>query len=120
MADDFEITSTEFIIRKDSYRLNKIKRVEVKRLGVKDNLVRFFSLALLLSAATWAFAPGFGWIAMAVSLLLALISMRKFELRAEFQGTDETGDHWASLVRCCTEEEFHILRSLRSDLVSKL
>lgn len=120
VADDFQVTSTQLIVRKDSYRLNRIKRIQVKRLGIKDNLVRFLSLTLLLSAATWAFAPGFGLIAMVVSLLLALASMRKFELRAEFQGTDETGDHWSSLVRCCSEEEFQVLQSLRSELASKL
>ncbi|MBW3695184.1 hypothetical protein EK599_05735 [Vibrio sp. T187] len=120
VADDFKVTSTEFIVRKDRYGLNKIKRIQVNRLGIKDNLVRILSLALLLSASTWAFAPGFGLLALALSLLLALVSMRKFELRAEFSGTDETGDHWVSVVRCCTEEEFNILKSLQSELSQRL
>ncbi|PSW05739.1 DUF6232 family protein [Photobacterium lipolyticum] len=120
VSDDFQITSTELIVRKDCYSLRKINQIELRQLSLKDNLVNIVTLALVLSAATWAFVPPAGIFVFAASLLLSFVSLRKYELRAEFRATDETGDHWVPIVRCCTEDEYSVLKELQSELQRKL
>ncbi|MFC1503464.1 hypothetical protein ACFL53_03820 [Pseudomonadota bacterium] len=120
VSDDFQLTSTELIVRKDCYSLRKINQIELRQLSLKDNLVSTVSLALVLSAATWAFVPPAGIYVFIASLLLAFVSMRKYELRAEFRATDESGDHWVPIVRCSTDQEFNVLKELQSELQSKL
>ncbi|ENM3829491.1 hypothetical protein JMQ76_003596, partial [Vibrio cholerae] len=93
-ANDFQVTASELKVKKESYHLSKIKSIELKRLGFKDNVVKVTTYAILLSAATWAFVPEFGFFALIIALILALVSMRKYELKVEFKGTDETGDYW--------------------------
>ncbi|MCC2524692.1 DUF6232 family protein [Vibrio coralliilyticus] len=113
---DFMLTSNELVVKSDAYKLSKIKRFEVRRLGIKENIVRVLSLALVLSAATWAFVPLFGLYALALTLVMAFVTWRKYELRAEFKGTDETGDHWVSIVRGCDQEEYQILKQVEEKL----
>ncbi|KJY91430.1 hypothetical protein TW84_08035 [Vibrio neptunius] len=113
---DFMLTTNELVVKSDAYKLSKIKRFEVRRLGIKENVVRVLSLALLLSAATWAFVPQFGLYTLALTLVMAFVTWRKYELRAEFKGTDETGDHWVSIVRGCDKEEYHVLKEVEAKL----
>lgn len=120
VAEDFQVTSSELKVRKDSYRLDKIRDIKLKRLSFADNLLKVITFAVILSAATWAFVPQFGFFALLISLLLALVSIRKYELKAEFKGTDETGDYWVSIARCWNENEFHILENLHSELKSRI
>ena len=47
---------------------------------------------------------------------MAFVTWRKYELRAEFKGTDETGDHWVSIVRGCDQEEYQILKQVEEKL----
>lgn len=116
VPEDFEITSSELKVRKDSYSLRKIKQVELRQLSLKDNLVRSLSLALVLSAATWAFVPPAGFLVFFISLPFVLLTYRRYEFRAEFRATDESGDQWVPIIRCCTEEEFYILKTLQLEL----
>ncbi|MEZ8202798.1 hypothetical protein ACED47_01820, partial [Vibrio splendidus] len=44
--------------------------------------------------------------------ILAFVTWRRYELRAEFKGADETGDHWVSVARGCTREEFKVLKNV--------
>ncbi|MBY7732129.1 hypothetical protein [Vibrio bathopelagicus] len=111
-ASDFLVTSSELRVKKDVYTLRKIKQLEIRRLGLKENAINIVSLALVLSAATWAFVPQFGLYMLALTFILAFVSWRKYELRAEFKGADETGDQWVSVARGCTREEFQILKSV--------
>ncbi|AIW18632.1 hypothetical protein F0267_21150 [Vibrio coralliilyticus] len=113
---DFMLTSNELVVKSDAYKLSKIKRFEVRRLGIKENIVRVLSLALVLSAATWAFVPQFGLYTLALTLVMAFVTWRKYELRAEFKGTDETGDHWVSIVRGCDKQEYQILKQVEEKL----
>ncbi|MFT2076949.1 hypothetical protein ACMUJX_18660, partial [Vibrio cholerae] len=62
-ANDFQVTASELKVKKESYHLSKIKSIELKRLGFKDNVVKVTTYAILLSAATWAFVPEFGFFA---------------------------------------------------------
>ncbi|GHX44369.1 hypothetical protein VCSRO108_3467 [Vibrio cholerae] len=84
------------------------------------NSLCHYTYAILLSAATWAFVPEFGFFALIIALILALVSMRKYELKVEFKGTDETGDYWVSIARCWTEDEFHILENIYTELKSRI
>lgn len=120
VAEDFEITSSKLKVRKDSYSLRKIKQIELRQLSLKDNLVRSLSLALVLSAATWAFVPPAGFLVFFISLPFVLLTYRRYEFRAEFRATDESGDQWVPIVRCCTEEEFYILKTLQLELEGRL
>ncbi|EGQ7969269.1 hypothetical protein HRO20_001818 [Vibrio cholerae] len=119
-ANDFQVTASELKVKKESYHLSKIKSIELKRLGFKDNVVKVTTYAILLSAATWAFVPEFGFFALIIALILALVSMRKYELKVEFKGTDETGDYWVSIARCWTDDEFHILENIYTELKSRI
>ncbi|HDZ9181486.1 TPA: hypothetical protein RUZ12_003519 [Vibrio cholerae] len=119
-ANDFQVTASELKVKKESYHLSKIKSIELKRLGFKDNVVKVTTYAILLSVATWAFVPEFGFFALLIALILALVSMRKYELKVEFKGTDETGDYWVSIARCWTEDEFHILENIYTELKSRI
>jgi len=111
-CDDFHVNSQVLSVGKDSYSLSKIKRIEARKLGVKENAINIVSLAFILSAATWAFVPQFGLISLALTILIAFFWWRKYELRAEFIGTDETGDHWVSIARGYTEEEFTVFKDI--------
>ncbi|WP_394125323.1 hypothetical protein [Vibrio hepatarius] len=111
-ADDFQVNHSGLFVGKDFYSLNKIKRVEVRQLGWRDNAVNIVSLALVLSAATWAFVPQFGFIALALTFVIGFSCWRKHELRAEFIGIDETGDHWVALARGCTKEEYQVFKDV--------
>ena len=113
---DFMLTSNELVVKSDAYKLSKIKRFEVRRLGIKENIVRVLSLALVLSAATWAFVPQFGLYTLALTLVMAFVTWRKYELRAEFKGTDETCDHWVSIVRGCDKQEYQVLKQVEEKL----
>lgn len=115
-ASDFLVSSDELRVKKDVYSLRKIKQLEIRQLGIKENAINVISLALMLSAATWAFVPQFGLPMLALTFILAFVSWRKYELRAEFKGADETGDHWVSIARGCTREEFKILKSVEVNL----
>lgn len=117
---DFDITSRYLVVRGDSYKLSKIKQLQIRKLSVKDNLVRLASIVFALSAATWAFVPQFGFLALIASSFIALLSFKKYELRAEFRGCDETGDQWVSLVRCCTKNEYSTLKEIYSSVQPKL
>ena len=120
ISDDFRLTSTELIVKKDHYSLRKINKTELRQLSLKDNLINIVSLSLVLSAATWAFVPSAGIFVFAACFLLSFVSMKKYELRAEFRATDESGDHWVPIVRCSTDQEFNVLKDLQSELQSKL
>lgn len=111
-ADDFQVSDDGLSVGKDFYGLNKIKRVEVRQLGWRENAVNIVSLALVLSAATWAFVPQFGLIALALTFVIGFSCWRKYELRAEFIGTDETGDHWVAIARGCTKEEYSVFKDV--------
>ncbi|MCZ8501297.1 hypothetical protein O9853_09570 [Vibrio lentus] len=113
---DFLVSSNELRVKKDVYSLRKIKQLEIRQLGFKENAINIVSLALVLSAATWAFVPQFGLPMLALTFILAFVSWRKYELRAEFKGADETGDHWVSVARGCTREEFKILKHVELTL----
>ncbi|MBU2934131.1 hypothetical protein OAY_14840 [Vibrio cyclitrophicus ZF205] len=109
---DFLVNDSELRVKKDVYSLRKIKQLEVRQLGLKENAINIVSLALVLSAATWAFVPQFGLPMLALTFILAFISWRRYELRVEFKGSDETGDHWVSVARGCTREEFKVLKNV--------
>ncbi|MEJ2765641.1 hypothetical protein VV869_16940 [Photobacterium sp. MCCC 1A19761] len=119
-AEDFQITASELLVRKEAYPLNKMKQVALKQLGYKDHAIRAVCIALVLSAATWAFVPALGIFVFVGCLPLALLTAKKYELRAEFRSSDEAGDQWVPLVRCSTQAEFEQLKTLHAALETKL
>ena len=77
-ATDFLVSSSELQVKKDVYSLRKIKQLEIRQLGLKENAINIVSLALVLSAATWAFVPQFGLPMLALTFILAFVcSMSK-------------------------------------------
>lgn len=115
---DFQIDTDQILVRGDGYHLRKMKQVEARKLGIKDNMINIVCLALMLSAATWAFVPQFGFIMLALTLVLAFTSWRQYELRAEFVATDETGDHWVTIARGCSAAEYKVFQQVESKLAS--
>ncbi|MCG9727692.1 hypothetical protein [Vibrio brasiliensis] len=120
VMSDFNLNHDQITVRGDDYHLRKINKVEARKLGIKDNMVNVVSLALMLSAATWAFVPQFGLLMLGLTLLMALVSWRRYELRAEFAATDETGDHWVSIARGCNYNEFRVFQQVESKLASEI
>lgn len=118
--NDFDITDRELKFKKASYPLHRIKNLDLRCLSVKDNIVNVVTLALVLSAATWAFVPAFGLATFVLALFIGLVSWKKYELRAEFAATDETGDYWVSITSCRSEHEYDVLKKVKLDLVQYL
>ncbi|GLO62541.1 hypothetical protein MACH09_30490 [Vibrio sp. MACH09] len=119
-ASDFDITDGELKFKKKTYSLQRVKKVDLRCLSVKDNMVNVVSLALILSAATWAFVPAFGLPTLVLTMLIGIISWKKYELRAEYSATDETGDYWVTIANCRSEHELGILKKMEQDLTQYL
>ncbi len=117
---DFHLTSAELKVRKKCYPLHSVKRVELRKLGLKDNIINVMSLALVLSAATWAFVPGFGLPVFMLTFFIGFMACKKYKLRAEYCGTDEAGDYWVPFASCNSEVEFEVLKDIHMKLLTKI
>ena len=96
IADDFHINENKVAFKKDEYPLSKIKGVRVKINSLKDHAMRIATISLIVSSVVWTICPEyFGLftapIALTIGVLLALSTVRKYELQIEFQYSDDTG-----------------------------
>ncbi|WCE28873.1 hypothetical protein [Vibrio sp. SCSIO 43137] len=113
---DFRITDNELIVRKTSFTLYRIQKLECKKRTLKDNLINILALALMLSAATWAFVPIAGPYVLLITLLLGFLGVKKYEFRAEYAATDESGDYWVTLANGCSEAELKVMQQQQQQL----
>ena len=103
-ADDFHINENKVVFKKDEYPLSKIKDVRVKINSLKDHAMRIATISLIVSSVVWTICPEyFGLftapIALIIGVLLALSTVRKYELQVEFQYADDTGLQWVSMAK---------------------
>ena len=103
-ADDFHINENKVVFKKDEYPLSKIKDVRVKINSLKDHAMRIATISLIVSSVVWTICPEyFGLftapIALIIGVLLALSTVRKYELQFEFQYADDTGLQWVSMAK---------------------
>ena len=103
-ADDFRINENKVVFKKDEYPLSKIKDVRVKINSLKDHAMRIATISLIVSSVVWTICPEyFGLftapIALIIGVLLALSTVRKYELQVEFQYADDTGLQWVSMAK---------------------
>ncbi len=103
-ADDFRINENKVVFKKDEYPLSKIKDVRVKINSLKDHAMRIATISLIVSSVVWTICPEyFGLftapIALIIGVLLALSTVRKYELQIEFQYADDTGLQWVSMAK---------------------
>ena len=104
IADDFHINENKVVFKKDEYPLSKIKGVRVKINSLKDHAIRIVTISLIVSSVVWTICPEyFGLftapIALIIGVLLALSTVRKYELQIEFQYADDTGLQWVSMAK---------------------
>ncbi len=100
-ASDFLVSSNELRVKKDVYSLGKIKQLEIRQLGLKENAINIVSLALVLSAATWAFVPQFGLPMLALTFILAFVTgedMSCVQSLKEPMKLATTGFPWRAVV----------------------
>ncbi|GAA4494010.1 hypothetical protein [Pseudaeromonas paramecii] len=107
---------------KDEYKINRMRSIYVRRLGVRDQFVHFLACGVSCSAVSWAAAYWMPfWSAyisllfFAVGLLWGLCTFRYYELRAVFKAVDETGDFDVAIARGVCQQ-----RLSRFDEVVKL
>lgn len=113
---DFRIIDDELVVRKSHFTLYRIQKLECKKYTLKDNLKNILALALMLSAATWAFIPIAGPYVLVLTLLLGFLGVKKYEFRAEYAATDESGDYWVTLANGCSDAEFEVMREQQQKL----
>ena len=103
-VDNFHINETKVVFKKDEYPLSKIKGARVKINSLKDHVIRIVTISLIVASAVWTVCPEyFGLftapIALVVGVVLALSTVRKYELQVEFQHSDDTGLQWVSIAK---------------------
>ncbi|GAB3532992.1 DUF6232 family protein [Photobacterium alginatilyticum] len=113
---DIYLKDNTLTVKKDVYPLSKILTIEAKELRLKDQLIRILCISLAVSAVGWAFLPIVGPVLMLIGALFAVLTSKKYELRAEFSGTDESGDHWAPLARGRRAEEFALFKTIAESI----
>ncbi|EOE2083542.1 hypothetical protein ACKBF6_003310 [Vibrio cholerae] len=103
-ANDFRLNEQTLSFKRDDYPLSKIKDARVKTNTFKDHALRIVSIGLIVGSVVWMICPeSMGLftapVAIAFGIMSALFSTRKYELKVEFQHTDETGIQWISVAK---------------------
>ena len=103
-ADDFYINDNKIVFKEDEYPLSRIKGVRVKTNSLKDHAIRTVAISLIVSSVVWIICPEYfgpitAPIALIIGILLALSTVRKYELQVEFQHSDDTGLQWVSMAK---------------------
>ncbi|MGF1717105.1 DUF6232 family protein [Photobacterium chitinilyticum] len=111
-AKDIYLRDNTLTVKKDVYPLSKILTIEAKELRLKDQLLRILCISAAASVVGWAFLPIVAPVLMLVGALFAILTAKKYELRAEFRGTDESGDHWVPIARGRKTEEFTLFKAI--------
>lgn len=109
---DIKIENGMIKTGKDEYKLTSVKDIQAKQLRFRDHLVRIISYALLFSAVGWIFFPIFGFFLFALGAIGALVTSKKYELRALFRETDETGDQWSVISRTRHSVEYEAFQGI--------
>ena len=103
-GNDFHINESKVVFKKDEYPLSKIKGVRLKINSLKDHAIRIVTISLIVSSVVWTICPEYfgrftAPIALIIGVLLALSTVRKYELQVEFQYPDDTGLQWVSMAK---------------------
>ncbi len=103
-VDNFHINETKVVFKKDEYPLSQIKGARVKINSLKDHAIRIVTISFIVASVVWTVCPEyFGLftapIALVVGVVLALSTVRKYELQVEFQYADDTGLQWVSIAK---------------------
>ncbi|ELR67893.1 hypothetical protein C942_00201 [Photobacterium marinum] len=99
------------VVNKEEYRLSRMLNIRAKELRLKDQLIRILSISLALSVFGWIILPITGPILMLVGALIAVFTMKKYELCVEIRATDESGDQWIPIARGRKPEEFLLFKN---------
>ncbi|MBU2714118.1 hypothetical protein [Zooshikella harenae] len=118
MSKSIEISDGKLVIGKDTYQLKKILEIYAVEMKIKDHLIRIFTFAFLFSAIGWAIFYLLGYALFAIGFVLAILTMKKYELRALHKGSDETGDQIVSLLRSRKEEDFERFKQVVEEVKS--
>lgn len=110
--DNVYLNDSVLVVNSDEYHLSKILDIQAKELRLKDHLIRLLSISIALSVVGWVIFPIIAPLLMVVGAFFAVLTSKKYELRAEFRGVDESGDHWTPLARGKKHEEFVVFKDI--------
>lgn len=117
---DFEIDSFKLRIKKDEYSLSKVLDVSVKEIKLKDQIIRILCLSFLLSVGGWIFLPIIAPVMFGIGAIGALLTAAKYELLAEFRGSDETGNQWVPIARGRKKEEYLLFNEIEKSIAARI
>lgn len=115
-ARSFNINSITLKFNNDEYPLAQIKCSRVKTNTLKDHAVRLIIFGLIASSVVWIVTPNYfgiyaGPFSIFAGMVLALLSVRKYELQVEFEHSDETGLQWISIAKTNNKQVKEIFES---------
>lgn len=117
---DVLITADHLRIRKDEYRLKKILSIHAKAMTARDQIVRILSIAFAFSAIGWVIFAPMGLLLFAMGSVGALLTSKRYELRAEFRAVDESGDRVVPIARGRAPEEYALFQRIAQEVSLKL
>jgi hypothetical protein len=118
-ARDVHIGDDRLSIRSDEYPYVRILGIHARELTTRDRVVRILSIALAVSLIGWVFAP-LGLVLFGIGAVGALLTSKRYELRAEFRAVDETGDHVTAIARGRLPEEYALFQWIEREVASRL
>jgi hypothetical protein len=107
MYKNINLSSEYVVVGKDQYPIDRIKFIWMKELGLGSQVLRFTAIALQFSCVGWL---GQYWLLIPVlslylplilaliGLLYALLTFRRYELKAQLTPVDETGSQAITLA----------------------
>ncbi len=116
-----KITPKHIVVGKNKYRLSRIENVWIKELGVSCQLLRLLVLMLQFSsvgwlAQYWVGRTGFGFylpvLLSVVGLFYALLTFRKYELKALLSAVDETGKQPITIATAIKNHDYKALQNI--------
>ncbi|CAH1529998.1 conserved hypothetical protein [Vibrio rotiferianus] len=102
----FEVNSGKLILNGDEYNLQSIIEIEARHLTAKNHSARALSLAFLFSLVGWAFSPAISAASFVIGVFFALVTAKKYELRALFKSSDDAGNQWGRLSHSSKADDF--------------
>ncbi len=114
----FKVNSGKLILNRDEYNLQSIIDIQARHLTAKDHCGRIFSLALFFSLVGWAFSPAISALSFVFGVFFALLTAKKYELRALFRSSDDAGNQWGVLSRSRKADDFAKFTKIAAEVIN--
>lgn len=114
----FEVNSGKLILNEDEYNLQSIIEIEARHLTAKNHSGRVLSLALFFSLVGWAFSPAISAVSFVIGVVFAVVTAKKYELRALFKSSDDAGNQWGTLSRSSKSDDFAKFSIIATEVIN--